>query len=63
MNGLRTKDELKIIPLGSYESLIGMEWLEQYHAILDYHNKEITCLDEEGNWKTVQGIPRVVAIR
>jgi hypothetical protein len=63
MNGLSTKVELNILPLGSYDCLIGMDWLDQHHAILDCRNKAFTCLDEEGNRKTVQGIPRVVAIR
>jgi hypothetical protein len=63
MNGLSTKAELNIMPLGSYDSLIGMNWLEQNHAILDCHNKAFTCLDEEGNQQTVQGIPKDVAIR
>jgi hypothetical protein len=63
MNGLSTKDELNILPLGSYDCLIGMDWLDQHHAILELRNKAFTCLDEEGNRKTVQGIPRVVSIR
>ena len=63
MNGLSTSAELNILPLGSYDCLIGMDWLDQHHAILNYHNKEFTFLDEEGNQKIVQGFPRVVAIR
>jgi hypothetical protein len=63
MNGLSTKAELNAMPLGSYNCLIGMDWLDQHHAILDYCNKAFTCLDEEGNQKTVQGIPRAIAIR
>jgi hypothetical protein len=63
MNGLSTRAELNILPLRSYDCLIGMDWLDQHHAILDCHNKASTCLDEEGNWRTVQGIPSVVAIR
>jgi hypothetical protein len=63
MKGLSTKAELNILPLGSYDCLIGMDWLDQPHALLDCRNKRFTCLDEEGNRKTVQGIPRVVAIR
>jgi hypothetical protein len=27
MNGLSKKDELNIFPLGSYDCLIGMDWL------------------------------------
>jgi hypothetical protein len=62
MNGLRTKAKLSILPLGSSDCLNGMDWLDQHHAILDCQNKAFTCLDEEGNWKTIQGIPRAVAI-
>jgi hypothetical protein len=62
MNGLSNKEYLNIFPLGSYDCLIGMDWLDQHHAILHCHNKEFTCLDEEGNHRAVQGIPRVVTI-
>jgi hypothetical protein len=49
MKGMSTKDELNILPLGSYDFLIGMDWLDQRHALLDYRNKRFTCLNEEGN--------------
>jgi hypothetical protein len=63
INGLNTKVDLNILPLGSYDCLIGMDWLDQHHAILDCYNKEFTFLDEEGNLRIVQGIPMVVTIR
>jgi hypothetical protein len=63
MNGLRTKVDLNIIPLGSYDCLIGMDWLDEHHVVLDCYNKAFTCLDEQGNLRSVQGIPRVVTIR
>jgi hypothetical protein len=63
MKGLSTKAELNIQPLGSYNCLIGMNWLDQHHALLDCCNKRFTCLDEEGNQVTVQGIPKTVAVR
>jgi hypothetical protein len=63
MNGLNTKVDLNIIPLGSYGFLIGMDWLCKHHVVLDCYNKVFTCLDEEGNLRTVQGIPRTVSIR
>jgi hypothetical protein len=47
MNGLSTKVDVSIIPLGSYDCLIEMDWMEKNHAILDCYNKKITCLDEE----------------
>jgi hypothetical protein len=63
MNRLSTRAELNILPLGSYDCLIGMDWLDQHHAILDCRNKAFTCLDEEGNQRTVQGIPRAITVR
>jgi hypothetical protein len=63
MNGFCTKDDLNIIPLGSYDFLIGMHCLEKHHADLDFYNKEFNCLDKEGNLRTIQGIPRVVTLR
>jgi hypothetical protein len=63
MNGLSTKADLNILSLGSYDYLIGIDWLDQHHAILDCWNKEFTFLDKEGNQGVVQGIPRVVTVR
>jgi hypothetical protein len=63
MNGLNTKAYLNILPLGSYDYLIGMDWLDQHHALLDCHKKSFTCLDEEGKLRKVQGIPKAVTIR
>jgi hypothetical protein len=51
MNGVGTKEDLNIIPLGSYDFLIGMDWLDKHHVILDCYNKAFTCLDEEGKFK------------
>jgi hypothetical protein len=63
MNGMNKRVELNILPLGSYDCLIGMDGLDLNHAISYFRNKAFTFLDEEGNQRTIQGIPRVVAIR
>jgi hypothetical protein len=48
MNRLNLKVHVTIIPLGSYDCLISMDWLEKYHVLLDCYNKTIICLNEEG---------------
>jgi hypothetical protein len=63
MKGLSMKAELNILPLGSCDCLIGMDWLDRHHALLEYRKKEFTFLDEEGNQKIVQGIPRAIVVR
>jgi predicted aspartyl protease len=63
INGLDTKVVVNIIPLGSYDCLIGMDWLEKHCVVLDCYNKTIKCLDEEGQQGKIQGIPRFVVVR
>jgi hypothetical protein len=63
INGMSTKEDLNNIPLGSCDFLIGMDWLDKNHVVLDYYNKAFTCLDEEGKLRTIQGIPRAVIIK
>ena len=48
INGVNTSIGLNIIPLGSYDVLIGMDWLDKHHAVLDCHNKTFTCLNRNG---------------
>jgi predicted aspartyl protease len=34
LNGVNTSIDLNIIPLGSYDILIGMDWLDKHHVVL-----------------------------
>ena len=48
---------------GSYDLLIGMDWLEARRVKLDCYNKTFECMDEEGNPRVVRGIPKVIFVR
>ena len=63
MNGLVTCVDLNVIPLGSYDVLIGMDWSEAHRVNLDCYNKNFECMDEEGNPVVVKGIPKVISVR
>ena len=63
LNGFPTKVNLNILPLGSYDIFIGMDWLEQHHVMLDFLHKSILCIDSQGNQVKVQGIPKKVSVR
>jgi hypothetical protein len=63
INGLRTKADLNIVPLGLHDFLIGMDWLDEHCFVMDCYNKAFTFLDEQGNFISIQGIPRVVTFR
>ena len=63
MNGLATCVDLNVLPLGSYDVLIGIDWLEAHKVKLDCCNKNFECMDEEGNPVVVKGIPKVILVR
>ena len=63
MNGLVTCVDLNVLLLGSYDVLIGMDWLEAHRVKLDCYNKTFECMDEEGNPVVVRGIPKVIFVR
>ena len=46
MDGLFTYESLNIFPLGSYDILIGMDWLEAHRFKHDYYDKTFECMDE-----------------
>ena len=60
MNGLVTCIDLNVLPLGSYDVFIGMDWLEAHSKKLDCYNKTFDCLDEEGNLRVMKGFPKVI---
>ena len=63
MNGLVTYADMNVLPLGSYDILIGMDCLEAHRVNIDCYNKTFERLDEEGNLKVVKGIPKVISSR
>ena len=41
--------DMNVLLLGSYDVLIGMDWLEAHRVNIDCYNKTFECMDEEGN--------------
>jgi predicted aspartyl protease len=63
ISGHDTKVNLNILPLGSYDILIGMDWLEMHKFLLDYYEKSFTYKDESDITRTIKGICKIVSIR
>ena len=59
----KTQVKLNVLPLGSYNFLIGMDWLEKHRVVFNCFEKTFTCIDEKGETITVKGIPRKVSVR
>ena len=43
-----TKLKAYVIALGTYDVIIGMDWLEAHRALVDCFKKKVICLDDEG---------------
>ena len=53
LNKFEASVNLNVIPLGSYDVLIGMDWLEQHRVVLNCFDKTFTCVNIEGETVTV----------
>ena len=63
MNGLVTCIDLNVLPLRSYDVLIGMDCLEAHRVKLDCYSKTFECMNEEGNLVVVKDIQKVISVR
>ena len=63
MDQFETSVKLNVLPLGSYDMLIGMDWLEQHKVVLNCFDKTFTCINNDGKLINVRGIPRKTIIR
>ena len=58
MNGLVTCVDLNVLPLGPYDVLIGMDWLEAHRVKIGCYNRTFKCMNEEGNPRVVKTFQR-----
>jgi hypothetical protein len=58
LNGMNTSTDPNIIPLGSYDVLIGMDWLYKRHVVLDFHNNTFTCPNGNGKQRGVAPVSK-----
>jgi hypothetical protein len=62
LDGQNKKLNLNLLPLGSYDIIIGMDWLEKHKVILDFYEKSLTYRDENNTVRTIQGIKKPVPV-
>ena len=55
--------DLNVLPLGSYDILIGMDWLEKHWSLVNCKTKTIYYKDDCGEQQELQGIRHPVQIR
>ena len=63
LDGQNIRTNLNILPLGSYDMIIGMDWLEKNKAVLDFYAKTLKYKNEYDTTRTTQGIPKPISVR
>ena len=58
-----TSVNLNILPIGSYDIFIGMDWLESHKDVIDYLHKIFSSVDEEDKYHTMNAIYRHLSTR
>jgi hypothetical protein len=51
-----TRANLYVMNLGSYDVVIGMDWLESHEAILNCKMKWLSLVDDEGHKRMIVGM-------
>ena len=54
MNQFETSVKLNVLPLGSYDVLIVMDWLKHHRVVLNCFDKTFTYLNNEGEMITIK---------
>ena len=63
MDQFETFVKLNVLPLGSHDILISMDWLEKHRVVLNCFDKTFTCINNDGKSISVKGVPRKTTIR
>ena len=63
LQGHKTRINLNILPLGSYDMIIGMDWLERNKVVLNYLSNTFTYIVEDQMLRTVKCILKLASVR
>jgi hypothetical protein len=58
-----TRLKVYVTALGTYDLIIGMDWLESHRAMVDCFAKRVLCIDNEGRPVEIHGVRREVSLR
>lgn len=63
LNGMPISVHLNVLLLGSYNMILGMDWLYLHRTKVDFYDKTIECLDDNGEHKMLQGKKKATSFR
>jgi hypothetical protein len=63
LDGQNIRKNMNILPLGSYDMIIKMNWLEKHKVVLDFYTKTLNYKDDYDTTRISQGIPKPISVR
>ena len=63
LNGMPTTTHLNVLLLGSYNMLLGMDWLYLHRTKVDCYDKSIECVDDNRGPRVLQGKKKATSVR
>lgn len=60
--GVTIEVNLYVAPFGSYDVILGMNWLWEHRAKEDYSSEVMECLDDLGNRVLIKGIQHGIRV-
>jgi len=63
LNGMPIAAHLNVLSLGSNNMLLGMDWLYLHRTKVDFYNKAIECVDDNGEPRVFQGKKKATSVR
>ena len=63
LGGCVTQFKVYVTSLGTYVLVIGMNWLEEHRAFLDYYEKKVLCVDDKGKAIEIHDIKQMFSLR
>ena len=62
IGGLEVTIDLVLLDVLSFEVIVGMDWLDRHHAVLDFYLKEVTFKTSSSSYLSFYGDRRLTFI-
>ena len=59
---MSTMSDLRITPLGSYDVVLGMDWLYAHSTKMDCQQKMVECVDVDDISRVILGVKRPISL-
>jgi len=63
LNGIPIASNPNVLPLVTYNKFLGMDWVYLHRTRVDFYDKSIECVDDNGEPRVSQGKKKSTSVR